>query len=32
MEIVLELSELIRRGRDRICVLATALSNKRQLA
>ena len=30
MEIGLELDELIRRGRDRICVLATALFNKRQ--
>jgi hypothetical protein len=32
MEIGLELSELTRRGRDRICVLARALCNKRQWA
>jgi protein-tyrosine phosphatase len=29
LEIGLELSELIRRGRDRICILATAIHNKR---
>jgi protein-tyrosine phosphatase len=32
LEIGLELSELIRRGRDRICVLASAIHNKRAWA
>jgi protein-tyrosine phosphatase len=32
LEIGLELSELIRRGRDRICVLASAIYNKRAWA